>query len=390
MNGIEEVRVPERRLRMNQNREYQILKLIVEEYIQTSEPVGSKGLLEKYKLDCSSATIRNAMALLEKDGYIEKTHVSSGRVPSSKGYQYYLDHLDSKSLVNEVDLDFQKEFQSVLANKTSSMEDALSKSCQLLSEMTKMATVVLGPKADQECLVSIQFLPLNASQAMGIFITDSGYVEKKTFVIPKGSPVSLATMQSAVKVLNDRLVGTKVTDLEAKAKAIAPLIIKMFGNSGEFVMRAFLEAMINFASKRFEVYGQKNLLSLPEFADDNEAFLNAVDALDDPHKLEHDMASNDDLGNVKVGFTNDTAGDLAIVSKTLNNKESLALIGPKRMDYKKVLGILDYVIYMLEKKFSPEGENQNALVPVSEPSDVPNKRSPKEAGSRKAKKGVTQ
>lgn len=376
---------------MNPKREFQILKLIVEEYIRTSEPVGSKTLLEKYKLDCSSATIRNAMVLLEKDGYIEKTHVSSGRVPSSKGYQYYLDHLDSKTLSNNVDLEFQKEFQSVLNSKTASMEEALAKSCQMLSEMTKMATVVLGPKADQEHLISVQLVKLGDNQALGIFITDSGYVEKKTFIIPKSSNSSIETMQEAVKLVNDRLVGCKLTELEERANQIAPIVIHTFGNSGEFVMRAFFSAMMNFASKRYAVYGEKNLLSLPEFADDTTAFLNAIDALDNPHRLEHDLSTNDDLGSVKVGFTNDNAGDLAIVSKTLNNKDSIALVGPKRMDYKKVLAMLDYVIYMLERKFAPEAhQSKNALVPISPVEDVKTvkKTAPKKTTTKKtAKKG---
>lgn len=355
---------------MNQTRKFQILKLIVEEYIKTSQPVGSKTLLEKYKLDCSSATIRNAMQELESEGYLEKTHISSGRVPSSKGYQYYLDHLDNKSLVNQVDLDFQKEFQTIIDSKTSSMEDSLKQSCEMLSEMTKMAIIVLGPKAEQETLVSIQLISLGANQALGILITDSGYVEKKTFVIPDESKANFQAMESAVKLLNEKLSGTKLTELEEKAKLLAPVIVQTFGSSGQFVMRAFFESLIGFAKKRFEVYGQKNLLSLPEYSQDSEAFLNAIDALTDPLGLEHDLSNNDDLGDVKVGFTNDKAGDLAIVSKSLNGKDSIAVVGPKRMDYKQILGILDYVIYMLGKKFSTNSNSTSALVPVEPAKEV--------------------
>lgn len=371
---------------MNQTRKFQILKLIVEEYIKTSQPVGSKTLLEKYKLDCSSATIRNAMAELEKDEYLEKTHVSSGRIPSSKGYQYYLDHLDNNSLNSSIDLDFQKEFQTIIDSKTSSMEDSLMKSCEMLSEMTKMAIVVLGPKADQETLVSIQLIPLGPSQALGILITDSGYVEKKTFMIPEEAKDSFQAMQSAVSVLNERLTGTKLIELEEKAKLLAPVITATFGNSGQFVMRAFFEALLGVVKKRFKVYGQKNLLSLPEYSQDSEAFLNAVDALANPLGLEHDLSNNDDLGDVKVGFTNDKAGDLAIVSKSLNGKDSIAVVGPKRMDYKQVLSILDYVIYMLGKKFSSNNQ-QSALVPIAPPEEIkPNKNS-NHAKKTQTKKG---
>ncbi len=373
---------------MKESRKFQILKLIVEEYIKTSQPVGSKTLLEKYKLDCSSATIRNAMAELENEDYLEKTHVSSGRVPSPKGYQYYLDHLDSKSWSNQVDLDFQKEFQTIIDNKTSSMEDSLKQSCEMLSEITNMAIVVLGPKADQESLVSIQLIPLGTNQALGILITDSGYVEKKTFVLPNNSTAYFSTMESAVKVLNEKLTGTKITQLEEKAKLLAPVIVQTFGQSGQFVMRAFLEALIGFAKKRFEVYGQKNLLSLPEYSQDSEAFLNAIEALTNPLGLEHDLSSNDDLGDVKVGFTNDNAGDLAIVSKSLSSKDSIAVVGPKRMDYKQVLGILDYVIYMLNKKFS-SSTSTSALIPVEPVKEAidTTKHTPTPAKKKSTKKG---
>ncbi len=372
--------------RMKQARKDQVLKCIVDEFIKTGEPVGSKTLIEKYCLDCSSATIRNTMADLEKDGMIEKTHVSSGRVPSAKAYQYYLDHLDSQSLANSVDMDFQREFQQILSDKNKSVEDVIAKSCEMLSEMTKMATVVLGPKADAECLVSIQLLRLTENTAMGILITDGGHVEKKTFVIPENANVSFQTISETVKTLNDRLTGTKISELETKAKALAPLIGRMFGKEGSLVMEAFLETVLNFARKRFKVFGQRNLLSLPEFQEDKNAFINAMSALEDPNRLEHDLSHQDDLGFVNVGFTNDQKGDFAIVSKPIDRKEgSIAIVGPKRMDYKKILSALEYVAYMLDRYFTAS-DGSKALVPVSQPTTVDSKTKPK--AKSKTKKGV--
>lgn len=326
------------------------------------------------------------MAELEKEGMIEKTHVSSGRVPSAKAYQYYLDHLDSKSLANSVDMDFQREFQQVLSDKNKSVEEVIAKSCEMLSEMTKMATVVLGPKADCETLVSIQLIRLTDNTSMGILITDGGHVEKKTFVIPENARLSFDTIASTVKTLNDRLTGTKISELEGKARALAPLIGRMFGREGSLVMEAFLETVLNFARKRFKVYGQKNLLSLPEFQEDKNAFMNAVSALEDPNRLEHDLSHQDDLGFVNVGFTNDQKGDFAIVSKPIDQKEgSIAIVGPKRMDYKKILSALEYVVYMLDRYFTASGGGK-ALVPVSQPTTVEIKPKPK--ATRKPKKGA--
>ena len=350
-------------------RKDEILKHIVEEFIQTAQPVGSKALLQKYDLNCSSATIRNTMAELEKEGMLEKTHISSGRVPSAKGYQYYLDHLDNSSLMNSVDMEFQREFQEVLKNRSKSVEDVVAKSCQMLSEMTNMATVVLGSKASDESLVSIQLLRLTDKTAMGIFITDSGYVEKKTFVV-NSEDVTFQQLTNAIGMLNERLAGTKIVDLEAKLKALQPIVTKMYGTSGDVIIQAFLESIVNFTRKRYEVYGEKNLLSLPEFSSNKETFLNAFEALRDPNSLEKNFSEKDDLGNVNIAFTNANKGDFAIVSKQFNGDNSLAVVGPKRMDYKKVLSALEYIVYMLDRYYFSSAPQSTSLVPVSPVEDI--------------------
>lgn len=109
-----------------------VLKLIVEEFVSTAEPVGSNTLIEKYQLPYSSATIRNEMAMLEQDGLIEKTHTSSGRVPSAKGYRYYVSHLDRDQAV-DIDQEFKKEFQVVLKKNQDRLKKSLKeavKYCQ--------------------------------------------------------------------------------------------------------------------------------------------------------------------------------------------------------------------------------------------------------------------
>jgi heat-inducible transcriptional repressor len=373
---------------MKLERKDEILKCIVEEFIKTAQPVGSKTLLKVYNLNCSSATIRNAMVELEKEGMLEKTHVSSGRVPSAKGYQYYLDHLDNSSLMNSVDMEFQREFQEVLHNKSKSVEDVVAKSCEMLSEMTNMATVVLGQKGSNETLVSVQLLRLTEKSAMGIFITDSGYVEKKTFVLDPKDGTTFQQLSNTMAMLNERLAGTKVVELEAKARALQPLVTQTFGKGGDIIMQAFLEALVSFTRKRYEVFGEKKLLSLPEFSNSKESFMNAFSALQDPNGLEKNLSGKDDLGNVNIAFTNENKGDFAIVSKKFNGKDQLAVVGPKRMDYKKVLSALEYTVYMLDRYFFSGGSQATSLVPVSTVEDVKTEKAVHKKKPTTAKKGV--
>ena len=353
---------------MKSARKYLILKCICEEFIKTGVPVGSKTLLANYHLDCSSATIRNARAELEEEGYLEKKHISSGRMPSSKGYQYYLEHLSSTNSESSIGLEFQREFQEILKDHTKSVEDVLTKSCQRISERTKMATVVLGPKADQEAL---------------IFITDSGYVEKKTFVRQKGE--SFTARQNAVNFLSMRLTGTKIADLETKTKALKPLAVQRYGKEGSRVIQAFLEALISFARKKLTVYGQKNLLTLPEFQNDRQAFVNAIDTLQDGSSRAHSLTESDDLGDANVGFTHVQKGDRAIVTKAVG-KDQIAVVGPKRRDYKKILAALDYVAYRLDHYFFSPDQNSTSLIPIAPVQEVNKpitKKKPAKKGARK-------
>ena len=192
----------------------QILKLIVDHFIKTAEPVGSQTLLEKYHLPFSSATIRAEMNVLEKEGYIEKTHTSSGRVPSGKGYTYYVEHLREESVDNSVKFALQK----VLDQKSKSVEEVIKESCEILSNMTNLASVVLGPKINEEHLLSVQIVPLSDKTATAVFITDKGYVENKTFMIEKNAKVE--EIQKTVALLNERLKGTSIADLVPKMEAM--------------------------------------------------------------------------------------------------------------------------------------------------------------------------
>ncbi len=370
-----------------QARKDQVLKAIVEEFIKTAQPVGSVTIMNNYGFDCSSATIRNTMVQLEKEGLIEKTHVSSGRVPSAKGYQYYLDHLNDDELVDSVDMEFQREFKQALSSRTKSVEEVISASCEMLSELTNTATLVLGPKADEETLVSMQLIQLDQNSCLGIFITDSGYVEKKTFVL-NSKNVNFDTASSAVKMLNERLKGTKISELEPKAKSLAPVLAQSFGSSGEFIMNALLEALLNFATKRYKVYGKTKLLSLPEFSDDSQAFIQAIDALEDPDRLQKGMTRQDDLGDYHVGFTSGKNGELAVISKELpSSHDRIAVVGPKRMDYQKIISALEYVAYMIDRYFRESSDDSSrALIPVSEPREE--KKETKKTQTRRRKEAA--
>ena len=160
---------------MLDDRKKKVLQAIVEEYINTAEPVSSNALISKYGLECSSATIRNEMADLEKKGLLDKMHTSSGRVPSAKGYRYYVDELlkDDNISLEEV-----KYISDKLETKVNEIEDLTKITASTISEITHYTTVTIGPKTDEQIIKEIKFVLLGSRMILAVIMTDTGMVKE--------------------------------------------------------------------------------------------------------------------------------------------------------------------------------------------------------------------
>lgn len=324
---------------MSLTRKQQILKIIVEDFIRTAKPIGSKYLIEKYNLPYSSATIRNDMQVLENEGLIEKTHISSGRVPSANGYKYYVNNLRTSTVDNK----FKNELKTIF-DSSKSVEDVLRESCAILSHMTNLTSVVLGPKADNERLINIHLVPINDITCTVLFVTDSGYVENKTFIISKKN--KMQDIVKCLKLLDERLKGTRVKDLVEKLKEMKP-ILEGYMNDYSNLYNALLKLFYEFASNRSEVIGKSNLLKQPEFSGDAQEIQKILGLFDDPIKLEEII--NQANEQLLINDSNDENSNVSIVSKEIvipgeNSVGKIAVIGPKRMDYDKVINYLDYIV----------------------------------------------
>jgi heat-inducible transcriptional repressor len=255
-----------------------ILKYIVEYFIKNAQPVGSHTLIEEYKLPYSSATIRNEMYALEKMGFIEKTHSSSGRVPSAKGYRYYCDNLRDGS-VNE---QLKNSIQTVLDQKVKSIDAVIKESCEILSHMTNLVTVVMGPDENKEKLASIQMVQISDNTITAIFVTDKGYVENKTFIVPENLKAS--EIVNCVSLLNDRLKGTPIVELVEKTEALKP-VLNHYIVGHDLVYQALLETFMRFASDRLSLYGRDELFSREEYKNDTEKLERVFKLLNDQQLL---------------------------------------------------------------------------------------------------------
>ncbi len=333
-------------------RKIEIFKAIVEEFIQTAEPAGSKTLMEKYGLPYSSATIRNEMIQLEELGLIEKTHISSGRVPSTSGYRFYVEHLMEKTIEEE----FSIAVQSIFDEKSSSSEDIIRKTCDILSSMTNMTSLVLGPDAHAQRLKHIQVFPIDETSAVAVFITDSGHTENRVFQFPE--TISSKDIQTCLDILNKRLTGTVISEVVEKMHSIKPLLKASIERS-EILFQAFMSAFMKIANENIYYSGQNNLLYQPEFAD-VEKIKKLMLMLEDS-QVWRDIS----LGKAEMILKTDERSqlvwlnDVAVVSSTFklgNNEEAqLMLVGPSRMEYNKVVSLIQYLADCLETMYKKGG-----------------------------------
>ena len=339
-------------------RQKAILKAIVEEFIETAEPVGSKALMQKYQLPYSSATIRNDMASLEEKGFLEKTHTSSGRIPSANGYRYYVDHLLETRIEDKVE----HEMQVLFHDRQQSLNEIVHRSCEMLSELTQLTSVVLGPDSPYESLQQITMVPLTSRSVTVIIVTDKGHVENKTFSI--NDYISLDDIQSCVGVMNDMLIGTPIdtvtTQLETEVKPILASRIK----EHEILFNAFLEAFMRFARSNVYFSGKENMLYQPEFNDVNK--LRKLVTAFENSQMWNALLPIDACDGVTVKIGADVPlsnlGDVSVISGTFKTSSrshgTISVIGPTRMPYEKVVSLVEYVSKNIEEIFE-EQENKN-------------------------------
>lgn len=338
-----------------------ILKHIVEYFIKNATAIGSQTLIDEYHLPYSSATIRNEMYALEKMGLIEKTHTSSGRVPSTKGYQYYCEHLRDRNVNDEL----KYSLQTVLNEKVQSIEEVIKASCEILSHMTSLVSVVVGPDEEREKLASAQLVQISDNTITAIFVTDHGYVENKTFII--NETLKTNEVVQCVKILNERLKGTPICELPEKMQALQP-ILRDYIVSHDAVYQALMELFVRFASDRLSLYGREELFNNPEFKNDTQKLERVFKLLNDTtvfKDIGSNLDRNDHKTSINIGGV-DGNDDVSMVTTKIKigkeNESSITLLGPTRMDYDKALSALEYIAEELNKyfeNFDGKGDDSN-------------------------------
>lgn len=323
-------------------RQEEILKMIVMEYIKLAKPVGSKLICER--LNCSSATVRNEMQELEEIGLLEKTHTSSGRIPSEKGYRYYVDNLMELKELNGEEV---FKLQTIFNNNKLELSDVLSKSLEIISDMTSYTSIVLDTKSHENKLKEISIVPIDSEIVVVIVVTNQGYVEHKNIEI---HGVSLDEVKKTVKLINDLIVGTPIDEVSSKLEFEVKPVISRYVREHEMLYNAFYDVFTDISSKNVNVVGKNNILKHQEFSN-VEKVKNIFSVLDNPEIIENIEETNNDI-NIYIGHENKVDPDVTVIKtnyKTNKDAGTIAIIGPKRMEYDKVVNLLDYIKKQVER-----------------------------------------
>lgn len=331
-------------------RQTKLLKIIVEQYINEATPISSKEVIHDFLKDLSSATIRNEMAYLEKVGLIEKTHTSSGRVPTSLGYEFYRKEILQPSLT----VDLKKKLTKIFAKRLTSIESIIDESMAVINETLHLPSIVTTGEIN-ETLKRIDLIPIHKNMAIVIVVTSSGNITKNTITFNEDKVLN--DISTCIRIFNDRLVDTPIEKLPEKIEGIKD-IIKNSVENYEFIMQGLIQKIFDLKYQyHTSIHGTKYLTTQPEFKQDVDKLNKVLDLLDKSSIWQQIAYQQSKTGKTTLITSGEKVGAKELAIATVNvkgdkNSHQISVVGPNRMDYSKVQGILDFLKEELEKKYN--------------------------------------
>lgn len=328
------------------DRKKKVLGALVDSYITNAEPISSSAIKNKYMPDVSSATIRSELATLEELGYLVQPHVSSGRVPSAKAYRFYVDCLLSECGDTDVD-----GLDETLKRRMSSVEELVRETAKTVSDVTNYTSLMVLSGADSLTVKEVKLVDLYDDSALVLVITDAGVIKDKTVAVPKdadGNYIELAN-----RILNATFAGKSLAEIGSSAPVLEENIEGMKALVDE-VIRLLAEYK---RARESELYleGADKIFQYPE-ARDVDNVRSFVSIISKKEKL-HDLVAGDGDLEIDVKIGEQASEDLkhmALVTArySVDGKEigHVGVIGPERMDYKKVMSVLRQLVRAFDKK----------------------------------------
>jgi heat-inducible transcriptional repressor len=333
------------------DRKFKILHAIVNDYIETAEPIGSRTIAKKYGLGISSATIRNEMSDLEDMGLISQLHTSSGRVPSEKGYRFYVDSMmQSRALTSDEALFLQR----MIIENISQAEYMMRETAKALARLTNYPAIVSEPYVKKTTIKHVQLVPLDEKSLLLVLVTDTKTVKNQVVNLSAAPGYEILTKLSAH--LNRHLAGLSVREIN---RDLIDKMLTEFGDNAQILMPilGIIAEMIQ-AEDDVRVYtsGVKNILAFPEFSDKSkaEAIFHALEDRDSLFAILGRPYAEPTGIQIIIGAENNLdllkACSLIKANYTIDNQSTgcIALIGPMRMDYVQAVSVLSGILQNIQ------------------------------------------
>jgi heat-inducible transcriptional repressor len=318
------------------DRKLAVLRAIVEDYVSTNEPVGSKNLVDRHSLDVSPATIRNDMAVLEEQGFIVQPHTSAGRVPTDKGYRLFVDRLTGVKPFSSAE---RRAIETFLAGAYD-LDDVVMRTVRLLAQLTRQVAVVQYPSLTRSAVRHIELVPLAPQRLLLVLITDTGRVEQRSVELP--GPVGDDSITHLRAVLNASLDGHRLTDVTSAVTDLPERINPADRSVAAAVLSVIFETLVERHEERVVVAGAANLAP----ADFARGLHEVLEALEEQVVLMRLLGESGDQASVtvRIGAENQVEGleSTSLVAAGYGSGEQalarLGVLGPTRMDYPTAMG----------------------------------------------------
>ncbi|OGU35063.1 MAG: heat-inducible transcription repressor HrcA [Ignavibacteria bacterium GWB2_35_6b] len=336
-------------------REKSILRYVIHQFILTANPVGSRNISKKYNIGLSPATIRNIMSDLEDSGFLGHPHTSAGRVPTDKGYRFYVDSLMDIPMLGKIE---KRKIDTGIEKGTSETDELLKVTSLILSDITNQLACITYPRFDSAVLERIQILQLSSTRLLVVISVLSGIV--KTITLELDVEINFDKVSAVERILNEKLSGLKFSEIrdtfEERVKNYLTddykPIIRLFIDSAD---KLFKDIKVDDKSV---VTGARNILKQPEFEDHGNLH-GIIELIENKEIVVHIMDRkihpiNEDV-QILIGSENEEEklSDYSMITKEYKFGEvhgTVGIVGPKRMEYSKIVASVDYIAEMLSKE----------------------------------------
>ena len=317
------------------DRKLAVLRAIVQDYVSTMEPVGSKALVDRHHLDVSPATIRNDMAVLEEQGYIAQPHTSAGRIPTDKGYRLFVDRLSGVKPLSAAE---RRAIETFLAGAYD-LDDVVTRTVRLLAQLTRQVAVVQYPSLTRSSIRHVELVPLAAKRLLLVLITDTGRVQQRMIELP--APIEEDAVTQLRAVLNACLDGRMLTEVASVVADLPERVQPSERPNAAAIFSVILESLVERNEEKVVVGGASNLTP----ADFSQGLHEVLESLEEQVVLMRLLGESDQSAvTVRIGAENPVAGlrSTSLVAAGYGSGDQavarLGVLGPTRMDYPTAMG----------------------------------------------------